>query len=148
MLAFFGIIFVLKKGREMMKFYALLTLMFVLCSPSFLISMELIKQEKGRLNFLLDNNLCIKGYSKQNMNFEVKPADFTGKSALTVIDLDEKDHNALVAGYSKAVEKKETVKVPYTFDQKQFAAKITALKIRDAEYNYFVKITQIDNDNQ
>jgi hypothetical protein len=96
-----------------------------------------------RLNFLVNNKKCITGYSRQNMEFALKPSEFMGKNIIDLLHLDEKDHNAVVLGFSNAVEKEETVKVPYVLDAMDFVAKITALKMRDAEYNYFVKVQEV-----
>ncbi|HLJ30928.1 MAG TPA: hypothetical protein VKU36_00690 [Candidatus Babeliales bacterium] len=101
--------------------------------------------KKKCLNFLINNNHCITGYSRQNMDFAVKPAEFIGKNIIDILPLDEKDHNAVALGFKSAVEKEETIKVPYSLDALKFIAKITALKIGDAEYNYFVEVKEPKN---
>lgn len=91
---------------------------------------------------MLDMNQCIKGYSKQNMDFAVKPSKFLGEDITTVLPLSEKDRNAIILGFCRATEKEETVKVPYAFDKMEFLATITPLKKEQPEkYNYFVKVT-------
>jgi hypothetical protein len=130
-----------------MKFNLLLTGLVVVCASSSLMSMEK-GNKKERLNFLLDTEFCITGYSKENMKFRDNPVEFVGKSIFDVVPLAELDRTAIACGFGNAVTKKETVKVSYELDTMMFAAKITALKMGNKKYNYFVKVTQVDSRNQ
>jgi len=135
-----------------MKSYALLTLMFVVCSTGSLMSMELIKYEKSRLNFTLNHLRCIKGYSAQNMNYDVLPQDFIGKNILDAVPLNENDYKALDKGLTKAVEKQITVCVPYSLKDKEslveskFLASITSVIKENKKNNFFVKVTPFSDD--
>lgn len=142
--------FVLKKREEkMMKSYALLTLMFVICSTGSLMSME--QGKKGRLNFTLDHFRRIKGYSAQNMAYDTLPEDFLDKNILTAVPLNEDDRKALDAGFNQAVEKQITVSVPYSLVDREslveekFLATITPVIKRNKQHNFFVKVTEYDD---
>lgn len=139
------------RGRELMKsklvFFSVIGLV-VVCATESLMSMD-AENKKGRLNFGLDNDQCIKSYSNQNMDFAVEPSEFLEKYIFDVIPLQPADRGAIICGFCTAIEKQKTVKVPYTFEQKGFVATITALKKKQpAKYNYFVKITASNNNNQ
>jgi hypothetical protein len=102
-----------------------------------------VNHSKRCLNFLVNNEKCITGFSRQNMEFAIKPSEFVGKNIIDILPLDEKDHNAVALGFCRAVEKEETVKVPYELNDMNFIAKITALKTAEENVrNYFVKIQE------
>jgi hypothetical protein len=123
-----------------MKFRIAFASLCAVAATSSLMSME---NGKARLNFILDNDICITGYSKHNMKFAAKPSDFLGNSILNVVPLSKEDREAVVFGLSEAVEKKKTVKVPYVLNDMNFIAKITALKTAEKkQFNYFVKIQE------
>ena len=121
-----------------MKFYTGLVGLCAVVATSSLMSM----QQEGRLNFIVDNNKCITGYSKQNMKFYKKSSEFLGKNILDVIPLDTKNRNALAFGFLHATEEEATVKVPYILEEMNFVATITALKTEDRLFNYFVKVQE------
>lgn len=122
-----------------MKLNVLAVSVFMTCATGSLMSMD---QKKQCLNFRLNNNTEIQAYSAQNMEFLVKPEDFLGKSLLDVVSLSEQDERAIMCGFGQAIEKQETVKVPYVLEKNNFMATITAMATaREADYEYFVKCT-------
>src|SRR5437764_3081690 len=122
----------------MMKSHALLTLMFLVFSTGSFMSME--QKEKGRLNFTLNHLRCIKGYSAQNMKYGMLPEDFIGKDILETVTLEVNDHKALEEGFTKALEKEITVRVPYTMltnnaVEAKFLATITSVITENKDPN-------------
>ena len=53
------------------------------------------------------------------------------------------DRNRVAAGFVFARVNKKTIGVGYTLEQKEFVAKITALKTGNDAYNYFVKVQEL-----
>lgn len=93
----------------------------------------------GRLNFLVNNERCIKAYSAQGMSFLVQPTDFVGKVLFDAVILSEQDRNNLVQGFDEAQVNNTQVEVPYTLENIQFLAKITPL-IKGEKSNFFVEV--------
>ena len=123
-----------------MKLNSLLTALFVVCTTGSLIHAD--HDVKGRLNFLLDNALHITGYSQQDMEFAVQPSDFLGKVIVDAVSLSVDDRDAILFAINSAATTQESIKVHYAIGDMHFRAKITALKMGSAEYNYFVKVTE------
>ena len=123
-----------------MKLNQLLVLLFVVSATGSVMAMEQVVVSKARLNFGLDEQMCIRAYSKQNMKFLIKPKDFMGKNILDF--LNEQDRVIVGQAFTDAVEQKRTVQAPYTLEQKNFIATITALKKCPGSHTYFVKVQE------
>jgi hypothetical protein len=126
-----------------MKSNLLLASLFAVCASGSLMSME--NNSKARLNFLLNHSRCIKGYSKQNMDYAVQPNVFVGQNILDAIPLDEHDRNVLDIGFNEAVEKEITVKKFYMLKDAEFLATITPLIKANKKNNFFVKVQETSN---
>jgi hypothetical protein len=123
-----------------MKFYRAFALLIAIAAISSLMSMQ---KDKGRLNFVLNDDRSIRGYSQQNMNFFKKLDELAGKDIVDVIPLSEEDRTAVLLGFSRVDEKKETVKVSYSLEQQKFVATLTAVYVGPYDgYNYFVKVQE------
>lgn len=96
-----------------------------------------------RLNFLVDYKKCIRGYSRQNMDFALEPSEFIGKTIIYVLPLDKADRKAMISGFDAAGEQQKTVEVPYVFEGKGFVAMLTALETQNEGCNYFVEVTEV-----
>ena len=102
-----------------------------------------VNNNKRCLNFVVNNEKCITGYSRQNMEFSIKPSVFIGRNIIDILPLDEKDEDDIAVGFSTAAEENRTVKVPYELGEMDFVAKITALKTaEDNVLNYFVQVQE------
>lgn len=95
-------------------------------------------------NFLVDHNQCIRGYSNRCISVALKPNEFIGMNIIDVLPLEEVDRIAIIKGFAAAAGTKKTVDVFYWSDNKDFIAKLTALKMHNAEegYNYFVEVKE------
>jgi hypothetical protein len=127
-----------------MKANRVLMALLVMCASGSLMSMDVKPDKSGRLDFLVDGDLCIVGYSKENMKFLIPAKDFLGKNIIDVAN--SPDREPLALGFFNAKTNKKTEKVPYSLDQKRFLATITALKGSKAEY--FVKVQALNSANQ
>ncbi|HLJ30924.1 MAG TPA: hypothetical protein VKU36_00670 [Candidatus Babeliales bacterium] len=103
-------------------------------------AMEQQQSSKQRVNFLLDSNFHIKQYSAENMKYPVEPPKFIGKNFFFIVPLHELEKAYVKEAFKVAVEKSETVKIPYTLNNQKFYATITVLNRPSCAYDYFVKI--------
>ena len=105
-----------------MKIHVLLATLLVAGATNSLMSM----QQDRSLNFLVDHNMRIRGYSQQNMDFLKKPSGFLGEFFLDVVaPLNHKDHSALVSAFVNSAGRKSTEKALYTFQGIDSTATIT-----------------------
>lgn len=128
-----------------MKSNLLLASLVAVCATGSLMSME---KNTARLNFLCNHEFCIKGYSAQDMEYEIQPEAFIGKNIIDVVSLDERDKNAVHKGFDDAFNENKTVKVPYHLEGAAFLATITPFVKANKKNNFFVKIQDLDDNGE
>lgn len=128
-----------------MKSNLLLASLVAVCATGSLMSME---KNTARLNFLCKHNCCIKGYSAENMGFDMPPEAFIGKNIIDVVSLNKHDKDAVQKGFDDAFNGNKTVKVPYHLKGEAFIATITPFVKANKKNNFFVKIQDFDDNGE
>ncbi|HEX4069467.1 MAG TPA: hypothetical protein VHX42_05205 [Candidatus Babeliales bacterium] len=111
--------------------------LFAVCATGSVMSM--MSMEPRRLDFTLNRNTEITGYSEQHMAFLNLSHDFLGKSVTDVLSLNAKDNKAFIAGCCMAMERRKTVRV--LLEKRNLRATITPLSTTGTSA-YLVKIVE------
>ena len=125
-----------------MNSHVLLALLMITTTTGSLMSME---KETSRLNFVLNNTYCIKGYSAEDMVYPRRPDQFVGKNIYNVMAFNEDGCKTLCEGFNKAASQNVTVKRYCKTNNAEFLTTITPIIRAHKKINYFLKVQEVDS---